>query len=710
MFTYRYSRWDGTQELADLSPDDVLAELSDPLLTHGDISQALRNLIQRGMRGRQGSDLKGIQDLLQRLRQARQQQLDNYDLGSSFEDIKKRLEDIVNTERQGIDKRLEDAQKRFQDASGGQPQAGAQGQDGAEGAQSAEGQQGQEGGQGQEGQLSQEAAENLLKFLERTASQKQSFLNELPKDPAGQIKELSEYEFMDPDAKQKFDELMKMLQQSMMDSFYKNLSQQIQNLTPEDMKRIREMAQDLNLMLQEKMKGGQPDFNKFMQKHGQMFGDNPPQSLEELVERMQHSISQMQSLLDSLTPEQRQNLRQMLESSLKNQGLSQELALLAANLEQLMPMRQLRQRYPFQGEESLSLQEAMELMDKFQAMDELERQLRRVQQGQPLSNVDEDKLREIMGEEDYQAFEALKRLTELLEKAGYIEKKGNKYELTPRGMRKIGQKALDDIFALLKKDRYGKHPTKHMGVGGERADDTKRYQFGDPFHLHLERTIMNSMFREAVPPPVRLDPDDFEVYKTEYLTQSSTVLMLDMSLSMFMRNYFEAAKRTIIALDCLIRSQFPKDNLYIVGFSRYARELKNDELPYVRVNEFDYGTNIQHGLMIAQRLLSKNAGGTKQILIISDGEPTAHMEGTRAYFQYPPSSRTIQETLREVRRCTMKGIVINIFMLEQDYYLTEFVNYLTKINKGRAFFTSPERLGQYILVDYVNSKKKRISS
>ncbi|MEI6046436.1 MAG: VWA domain-containing protein [Chloroflexota bacterium] len=314
-----------------------------------------------------------------------------------------------------------------------------------------------------------------------------------------------------------------------------------------------------------------------------------------------------------------------------------------------------------------------------------------------------------MGDEAAATIEQLRDLPKILEDAGYIEKKGNRYELTPRGMRKIGQKALKDIFTHLKKDSFGKHKTSFTGSGGERTDVAKKYEFGDAFLLDLEKTVMNGVFREGLGTPVRIRPEDFEVYRTELITSSSTVLMLDMSRSMILRNCWAAAKKVAMALNMLIRSQYPKDNLYIIGFSDRARQLTPEGLTQVTWNEYVYGTNMQHGFQLARQLLARHKSGNKQIIMITDGEPTAHIEEDgRVEFQYPPTPRTFSETLKEVNRCTREQIIINTFMLEKSRYLATFVEQMTKINKGRAFYASPENLGEYILVDYVTSKKKHV--
>lgn len=667
---HQYSRWDGTQDIFGLQPDELMEELSDYLLAHGDISRALRQMMHRGLKSKTGDDLQGIQNFLQQLRALRQQNLDRYDLSSIMEDLKQRLDDVLQKERQGISDRLEETRQGAKET----------GQD------------------------------DLLKALEHVAQKNLSFLDSLPQDMAGAIKELTNYDFLDPEAKREFDEMMEMLQQRMLESFLQDLKQQLQSLTPEDLARMKQMVQEMNRMLQEKGAGGKPDFQQFMEQYGDLFGPEAPQSLEEFIEQMQQRRSQMQSLLDSMPSEQRQALQDILNSIITEEGLREQLSLLAANLEYHFPAREMRRRYPFHGDESLTFSEAMDLMERLQNIDELERQLKGTLEGKPLDNVDVEKLREILGEDAYQSLKQLKQLAEMLEKAGYIKRKENYFELTPRGIRRIGQKALKDIFNYIKKGRLGRHEMPQKGLGGDRVDDTRLYRFGDPFLLDLQKTVMNALVRDGAGVPVRIKGEDFEVYETEYLTQCSTVLMLDMSLSMTMRGAFVAAKKVALALDSLIHTQFPRDQLFIVGFGRYARELKRDALPYAAVDEFAYGTNMQHGFMLSQKLLSRSTSGNKQIIMISDGEPTAHMEAGHAYFQYPPSPKTVYETLREARRCAQKGILINVFMLERDFYLMEFVSQLTKINRGRVFYTSPEKLGQYIVVDYLSNKRRKIAS
>lgn len=688
-FSFRYSEWDGSQEIGPLDPDDILAGLTDDLMNFGDLQHALRNLLQRGMRNPMGQRMQGLRDILQKLRQQRRQMLDRYNLDSVFEDIKKRLEEIIDLEKGTLDSRLQEAERQLQ--GGDSPLQAFE-----------------EAVKPSQQEPTAEEQERLSQMLKDIVEKKKNTIDNLSEDVGGQVKELQNYEFMDPEAGTKFQELVEMLKKAMMDTFFKDIYNQIANMSPEEMARMKDMIRELNEMLSEKMAGGQPDFQGFMDKYGDLFGDNPPQSLEQLIEEMQQQASVMQALLDSLPPEMRQQLQELLMDKVGDLDLQRQLQELSINLDILYPSRELQDQYPFRGDEELDLLQAMSLMDNLQDLDGLEKELERTQYGGDLEDIDEEKLRELLGEEAYETLKQLKEFMEILEEAGYIRRKGKAWELTPKGVRKIGEKALGEIYTQLKKSGFGKHALPERGTGGERADETKRYEFGDPFHLNLGETIMNAVLREGPQVPVHLKKDDFEVFRSETLTTTTTVMMLDLSWSMALRGSFQAAKRVALALQNLIRSQFPKDSLYILGFSAYARELRPDELPYVRWDESVLGTNMHHAFMIAQKLLARHKVGTRQIIMISDGEPTAHLEHGRSYFAYPPSPITIRETLKEVRRCTRKGIVINTFMLDRNYYLKEFVNQIAKMNKGRVFYTTPENLGQYLLVDYVSQKRKRL--
>ena len=676
---YRYSRWDGTQRIFDLDEDQLMEELSNELLAHRDLQRALRNLLQRGMENSRGERMEGLRDLMERLKGRRQQDLERYNLDSMFDDINERLQSIVETERQGIDRRVQEARERAVASTD----------------------------ESSDSNMDAEQVQRLLKMLEERANRNRERLDNLPGSPGGMIRELSDYDFMDAEAQRQFQELLDMLKQSMLQNYLQSMKEQLQGLTPEDMAGLREMLGDLNQMLHDQAMGQEPDFQGFMDKYGPLFGDNPPQDMEDLIDQLTHQMAQMQSLLDSMSPEMRGELEGLLNSLLDEETMS-ELAELAMNLEQLYPMEELRNDYPLMGDESLTMDQAMELMGSLQDMDELERQIQEAIRQGNIDNLDLDKVEELLGEDARRAVEELKRIVQMLEEAGYVKRKGEKLEITPRGIRKIGHKALREVFNQLKNDRFGRHEIHTRGTMGEQTGETKLYEFGDAFALDLQRTVMNAIKRSGPSVPVRLNPEDFEVQRTEHMTQEATCLLLDQSRSMGLYGSFQAAKKVAIALYTLIHSQFPRDRLYLIGLSDYALELTGDELPELTWNSWVSGTNMHHAFSMSRKLLSKEKVNNKQILLITDGEPTAHLEGDRAYFAYPPSLRTIQETLKEVKRCTQDGITINTFMLESSSYLLDFVDKMTRINRGRAFYTTPGSLGKFVLVDYLTNRRKRL--
>ena len=617
-------------------------------------------------------------------------------------------------------------QQGMQSPRGQQGQQGQRGQQGQQGQQQpggqagqpqAGGQQGGEGDAGDDGspsgaQGAQGGSPDEQQFQEmvrRIAERKQQFLDNLPKDAAGQMKDLQNYEFLNPEAQHRFQELVDQLKQAMTNSFFKDVQKMVEEMSDGDKQRMKDMVRALNDMLAQKMRGETPDFDGFMDQFGDMFGDNPPQSLDDLIAQMQAQMSAMQSLMDSLPGDQRSQLQSLLADKLGDPELEAEMSELAQNLDFLNPSRDQSNSYPFRGDEEVDLQAAMSLMGEMQDIDQLERGLERAQYTGDLDQVDRDQLRELLGDDAAESFDELQKLLEVLEQAGYIRREGDEWELTPRGTRMIGQNALTEFYRQLKKQGIGNHPLPESGRHGERLDESKPYEFGDPFHLDMRKTIMNAIERDGAGSPVHLAPKDFEIYRSELVTTTTTVLMVDLSWSMALRGSFQAAKKVALALQNLIRAQYPKDSLYVIGFSAYARELKPQELPYVRWDESVLGTNMHHALLLAERLLAKHRVGSRQILMISDGEPTAHLERGRSQFSYPPSPVTIRETLKAVKRVTQQEITINTFMLDRNYYLKEFVNQLAKINGGRVFYTTPDRLGEYILVDYVQHKRKRIA-
>ncbi|MBM10783.1 MAG: VWA domain-containing protein [Chloroflexi bacterium] len=672
--SYRYSQWDGTQRIFELDADELMDRLSDDILNQGDVMQALRDLLRQGVQDRDGQQMPGLRELMDQLKNQRRQQLQQHNMDSVVDDLKERLEDIVNTERQGIKDRLADALEQLE-ANHGEDRA---------------------------------QQESLYQLLQQRAEQHQERLDNLPEGLGAQLKELMDYDFMDPEAQQKFQELLDMLKSQMAQNMGQQMTDQIKGMSEDDLAATRDMMRALNEMLRDKMSGNEPDFEGFVQEFGQMFGDNPPQSFDELMQNLQQQLAQMQSMMDSMSPEARREMEDALAQALDPET-QREMAQFAALMEQMMPMDDLRRQYPFLGDDSLTMDQAMEMMRGLQELDQLEQSLQNAMRTGDLSDIDPEKLAELLGDEARRTYDELERLRKLLRDAGYVTN-DDKMDLTARGIRRIGQKALKEVFVHLKKDRMGNHAMDARGANGDTLGETKIYEFGDPFQVDLQATVKNAVIRGGPQLPVRLSPEDFEVYRNEHMTKSATVLLLDQSRSMGLFNNWQAAKKVTLALMALIRTQYPRDSLHVVGFSDYAREIKEEDLAKCNWNSWVSGTNLHHALMLSRKLLSREKGGTRQILVITDGEPTAHLEGDRAFFAYPPSHRTELETLKEVRRCTQEDILINTFMLENNYQLVNFVDRMTRINSGRAFYSSAANLGEYLLVDYVTNRRKRVSA
>lgn len=656
----RYSAWDGSQR-PPLDPDEIMKALSDDLIEYGDLRWAMRNLMSRGMQVPQGGYMQGLRDMIRQLRDQKRQQLERYNLDSIFDQFQERLDEIIEMERARIAEWKEKA----------------------------------------------EAAENFSDtLLKDIAERNETQLDELPEDLPSKIKTLEKFEFINPDAQKKFLELLNELKKAMTNTFFQDIENMVNNLSDGDIERMKDMLQALNDMLVKKIAGDDPEFDQFMDEYGDMFGDDPPQSLDDLLDRMRQQMAAAQSLMNSMSPEQRQALQDMFQGRFGDPELEAEMAKLAKELDFLNPGGS---RYDFNGEESVDFQEAMRIMQDMHEMDDLLEQMQGAERRGDLSGIDQDLLREVMGDEEADNLEALEKLMKMLEEAGYVRSDDqNKWELTPRGSRMIGQKALGEIYARLKRQSLGNHAIPEEGRFGERIEETKPYEFGDPFHLHMPRTMRNAINRNGPGAPIQLKPDDFEIYRSEMITSTATAMLVDLSWSMALRGSFQAAKKVALALHNLITSQYPKDSFYIIGFAAYAKELKAHDLPYLQWDEYVLGTNMQHALLLAERLLAKHPGGSKQIIMISDGEPTAHLENGEAIFAYPPTPQTIRATFRAVKRCTTKGIAINTFMLEQSDYLRAFMQEVARINGGRVFYTSPDDLGEYILVDFVENKRKKL--
>ena len=667
---HRFSAFDGS-DAAGIAADDALGAMVDDLMDHGDLRWALRNLHARGLTLPDGSQREGLRAMLRKLREQKRATLERFNLSSLFKDLEKQLDEILDLENATIDEWLG------------------------------------KGDSAEDGAVSGEFADQVVKQI---AEKNRAELDALPENVAGKLKQLESYEFLNDEAQRKLIDLLNQLRKAVTQTFFNDIEKMVREMSAGDLERMKAMLRALNELISKKAQGVDPDvlqshFDKFMAEFGDLFGSEPPKTLDELLARMREQMAAAQSLLGSLTPSQRSELEALLRDRFDDAELNEELGRLA---EALGARDSNANRYRFGGREDVDLEAALRLMRELQATDELIEQVQRADRSADLEPIDRELLKELLGEEEAESLDDLKALAKALEEAGYIRPAGDKWELTPRGSRLIGQRALGEIYARLRHQNLGSHALPEEGRFGDALEQTKPYEYGDPFHLHMPRTIRNAIDRDGPKTPVSLRYDDFEIHRAERLTSTATAMLVDLSWSMALRGSFQAAKKVALALHNLVTSQFPKDTFHIIGFAAYAKELPAHELPFLQWDEYVLGTNMQHALLLAERLLAKHPAGGKQIILISDGEPTAHLEGGRARFAYPPTADTYRATFRAVRRCTRRGIAINTFMLDADRHLRAFVDAVARLNGGRVFFTSPEKLGEYILVDYVCGKRGRL--
>ena len=673
----RYSRWDGTQDpWAD--PDDVLEGVTEDLLEFGDLQQALRRMLQRGFNV-EGRRITGLQSLAERLRNLRREAMRNYDMDSVVKQIEDDLREVRELERTEVNDRLDlrkEEAERLPD-------------------------------------LDSLPEDDPLSALEREFAQppfnnrlspRLDYLDNMEGRPAEAIKGLQNYDFLSPEAEAKFKELTDRLRQQMMQQYFRGAEQALQNMTPEDMQRMKDMLSDLNEMVRRHNAGEEYDFQNFMDKYGDFFPENP-KNLEELLESLARRIAMAQAMMASMSPEQRQRLEELMGALMADQDLAFQMSELAQLLRQAMPGDFWEQSYQFGGEEPLDMMQAMQLMERMQESEDLERYLRSASKPSDLNEVDLERVSNLLGDEAARDVRRLREIEKMLEEAGYVERKAGRLDLTPQGVRRIGKQALGKVYQRLKAALAGEHDNPELGRGGDITGELKQYEFGDPFHIEVKETVFEAVRRQGTGTPVKILPEDFMVERTERKVQAATALLIDLSLSMPMRGNWVAAKKVALALHALISSQFPRDRLFLIGFSDYARRVEPEELPNLGWEEV-HGTNMQHALLLARRLLGRHRGASRQILMVTDGEPTAHLlPNGEVLFNWPPIPQTFEETLKEVARCSKDGIVINTFMLDRSPYLMRFIERMTALNRGRAFFTSPETLGEYVLLDFLESKR-----
>lgn len=370
----------------------------------------------------------------------------------------------------------------------------------------------------------------------------------------------------------------------------------------------------------------------------------------------------------------------------------------------------------FRGPEAADYETAQRIREQAESLEEMARAL----EGGRFEEISPERLRELLSEEGARSLVLLRGLEERLREAGYVRSRDGRAELTPRAIRRLGASALAEVYGSLAKDRPGSHDTAERGVALPRPDEARPFAFGDRLELDVVRSVLAALRRRALAGAgpaggeegVPLEAEDLHVREHDFSTETTTVLLLDMSWSMSWAGRFPAAKRLALALDHLVRTRHPRDRFFVVGFSTRARELRAHDLPEAAWDMGDPFTNLQDGLLAAERLIARHPSRNPQVLVVTDGQPTAYFADGELHVEWPMgvggvSPRAVEQTLKQVRRITRRGVTINTFMLDRSPELVGFVERMTRINRGRAFYTAPTELGSFVLVDYLARRRRR---
>jgi uncharacterized protein with von Willebrand factor type A (vWA) domain len=672
MANYRYGEYDGGPDpLA--PPYDVrgaLDEMGEEILGGGTPWDALRELLRRGWSGRRGLD-----DLLRRVRQRSRELRGSGRLNGMLEQARALLDTAIGQERAEL----------FPDPSD-------------------------------------------------EARMREADLDNLPSDTSQAIRQLSDYDWRSPAARETFEQLRDLLRREVLDSQFRGMKQALENPDPAALERVKDMLADLRGMLDADSRGEhtQQDFERFMDQYGDMFPDNP-QDLEELVDSLVRRMMAAERLLASLSDEQREELANLMAQALEDAGLAAEMAALGDALRGRRPELGRPQRgVRMSGDEPLGLGDATSAVADLADLAELESALSQDYAGASLDDIDEEAVRRAFGRQAVDDIEALRRIERELQQQGYLTNNGGNLELTPKAVRRLGDTALRRVFAGLENgQRSGDHDRNDAGQAGDMTGATREWEFGDEQPIDVPGTVRNALLHSAggrppappgrAPDPsdligradehgrprIRISARDFQVAETERRSAAAVCLLVDLSYSMALRGTWAAAKQTALALHALLRSKYPQDAIQVIGFSNYARELHEAELAGLGWDMVQ-GTNLHHALMIAGRHLDRHPEHEPVVLIVTDGEPTAHLQRDgRPWFDWPPSPETLELTLAEVDKMTRRRAALNIFMLADDDRLSAFVDNVARRNGGRVLRTAPEHLGEYVVNDFLRTRGAR---
>lgn len=639
---YRYGPWRGGPDpLA--PPYDVRAaldELGSDVLAGGSLRDALRDLLRRGLDGRHGLD-----DLAERVRRARDRARRRGDLGGTLDQVRAVLDQALAAERDTL--------------------AGEQDDD---------------------------------------ARLAEMELATIPDDVAGAVRALADYAWHSDEARAAYESIQRMLRREVLDAQFAGLAQALSGQDPEAMRRVKDMLADLNGLLAAHARGEDTTdrFRAFMDEHGELFPENP-QSVDELVDALARRQAAADRLMASLSPEQREQLAQLMSDALADPDLASEMAQLSDNLRALRPGLGRDPVAMRPGGRPLGYSDAVAAVEELADLEALERQLSQGYAGSSLDDVDVERVERQLGASAAEDLRALRELERELERQGFLRRGDEGLRLTPRAVRRLGETALRRVFAQLDASGTGDHDDRRTGAADEPTGLTRPWVFGDDLPIDAVRTVSNALRRGGLSGGLQVD--DFEVVETERRTAAAVALCVDLSYSMVHEGRWGPMKQTALALSHLVATRFRQDALEVVGFNLVARRLSPVQLADVEP-EWVQGTNLQHALMIAARHLRRHPDAEPVVLVVTDGEPTAHLraDGTPT-FDWPTSQETLGATIRQVDELARYGATLNIFMLGDDPGLARFVDAVARRAGGRVFTPDLSRLGEYVVADYLRTRR-----
>jgi uncharacterized protein with von Willebrand factor type A (vWA) domain len=536
----------------------------------------------------------------------------------------------------------------------------------------------------------------------------EAVLDNLPRSTSRAVEELSSYEWASAEAQALYQQILDGLRREVVEQRFAGMKQALEN---GDFADVSEMVGDLNDLLTRHARGEDTAdaFQQFMAKHGQFFPENP-QNIEELIDSLARRAAAAERLMRSLSPQQQEELSRLMDQALGDGPLRGQLASLTDNLRALRPQLNWGRGERMKGPDDLGYGDAAAALGEIGELDELLDQLGQEHPGATLDDVDVQMVERQLGRGAADDVRRLRELERELTRQGWVTRDSEGLTLSPKALRRLGRTALAQVFDELKGKRQGQHDLRDAGAAGDLIGSSRRWEFGDEQPLDVVRTIGNAVRRRAgsgvATLPVRLSPDDFEVAETEHRASAVVALCVDLSYSMFADGRWGPMKQTALALSHLVATQFPQDSLQIIGFGLHASVLSQGDLAAIDPT-MEKGTNLQHALNLAGRHLRRHPGAEPVVMVVTDGEPTAHLEDGEALFWWPPTRETVQATIREVDHLTRFGATLNFFMLGEDPGLQRFVGAVAERNGGRVFSPDAQELGAYVVDDYVRARRGR---